>query len=343
MEAKDRPRARIGQSWVGINDMESLSKAWHGLSCMYKFTITEKKGQYQIRHLATVLGWWRCNSRWNTVGNPSSVHQHWKISSGTERKNDISSSHIQRHTWLTTQACRRSWILSYQSKKISLGGRALAKKVIRECKECALYLARPPQVRMPPLHPNGMFESDVRFKPFTKIGIDMCGPFATKTGQVENKWYVLVIGCTVTRAISLQMLFNPSGASAMAGFERHSSLFGVPAQVYSDNGSNLVATRRLLDERNQVLSAIHKGCSVETIPDWNFQPPYHVWPYRKFGKDYQESFASSIWPTTFRKNLHRWRPNYGIGPDSRIYKPETLDARRWRWGQPGTMRFLAQW
>ena len=81
-------------------------------------------------------------------------------------------------------------------------GRALVKKVLRDCPLCRRRCATPCQPRMADL-PKARFDG---CHPFNAVGTDNSGPLQIETGRRgTEKRYCLLITCMTTRAVHLEI------------------------------------------------------------------------------------------------------------------------------------------
>ncbi len=143
----------------------------------------------------------------------------------------------------------------------------------RQCPRCIRIHGRPrgqieaplPRVRLPP-----------PFRAFAKVGVDFTGAFKIKIGRgnVQRKVYVLVITCTVSRAVHLEMAQSLEAEDFLIAFENFSNRRGKPLVVVSDNGTNLVAGDRLLRQAIERLDRDQVGrYAMNNNIEWKFGCP----------------------------------------------------------------------
>ena len=117
------------------------------------------------------------------------------------------------------------------------GGRNLVKGLIRHCVICVRQRATVVQQLMGSL-PD--FRT-ITCRPFTHSGVDYAGPFqirfAPGRGQRSYKGYVVLFICCVTRAIHLELVSDYTSQGFLAAYKRFISHRGMPAHLYSDNGT----------------------------------------------------------------------------------------------------------
>ncbi|XP_044317435.1 uncharacterized protein LOC123038047 [Drosophila rhopaloa] len=113
-------------------------------------------------------------------------------------------------------------------------------------------------------------------------GCDYAGPFIPKERRERNprktKGYILFV-CLVTSAIHLELATNLSTDTFLACLRRFMSLRGKCSQIFSDNGTNFVGTKRVLDKIQQHLSSQdHQHTVTQSLANdgikWSFIPPH---------------------------------------------------------------------
>ncbi|XP_062710489.1 uncharacterized protein LOC134288734 [Aedes albopictus] len=117
--------------------------------------------------------------------------------------------------------------------------RVLVRSVTKRCKLCLVRKAEPRVPRMAPLPTVRVTPFE---RPFSKVGVDYCGPFAIKVKRSNVK-------------------------------RRFIDRRGAPTEIYTDNGTNFQGTCRELAEQ---LASVNEGLA-ETFTDaqtkWIFIPP----------------------------------------------------------------------
>ena len=120
--------------------------------------------------------------------------------------------------------------------------RRLTKKVRNNCNGCKRFqttaFAKPPTGNLPRDRTDGT-------RPFQVVGVDYAGPFIYKRrADKEGKAYLLLIGCSLTRAIHLEVVPDLSTEEFMHSFKRFIARRGKPDKVYSDNAKTFVAAAK---------------------------------------------------------------------------------------------------
>ena len=128
-----------------------------------------------------------------------------------------------------TELRKKFWIPSHFST---------VKKVVEKCLDC-----RRRNNRVLKLSTNDY--RDFRLNPsktvFATVFLDNFGPFYVTISGKRQKVWVLIITCLFSRAINLKLVMDCTTEEFLRALELHSFEFGLPAQVHSDLGSNLVS------------------------------------------------------------------------------------------------------
>ena len=107
----------------------------------------------------------------------------------------------------------------------------LTKKVRSSCNGCKRF-----QTTAFMKTPTGNLPRDrtERTRPFQVVGMDYAGPFMyKKRADKEGKAYLLLIGCSLTRAVHLEVLPDLSTVEFMYSFKRFIARREKPDKVYS--------------------------------------------------------------------------------------------------------------
>lgn len=157
--------------------------------------------------------------------------------------------------------------------------RQIVKSVIHKCTTCVRHSKSVPQQLMGNL-------PRVRVtigEPFAKSGVDFAGPFIVKRGvgrptrgnvNVEEKAWVVIFVCLISRAVHVEIIQGLTIAEFLAAFERFIMRKGRCFTLYSDNGTTFVGAN---NELGRILSEwstkfpMHKLAQYGT--DWNFITP----------------------------------------------------------------------
>ncbi|CAK1598353.1 unnamed protein product [Parnassius mnemosyne] len=121
-----------------------------------------------------------------------------------------------------------------------LGGRNLAKQIVRTCIRCTRVKGKPIQVIMGNL-PSERTQLDF---PFLTTGLDFSAPvlIADRKGRGCKllKSYICVFVCFAVRAVHLELVSDLTKESFLAVFSRFVARRGKPQRVYSDNSTTFV-------------------------------------------------------------------------------------------------------
>lgn len=153
---------------------------------------------------------------------------------------------------------------------------AAVKSLIHKCLVCFRYRKRinlKQQMAELPL-----FRTE-QSKPFTFVGCDYAGFFEIKTSMRRNspltKGYIALFICLTTKALHLELVCSLSTAEFVMAFENFTARRGIPALLYTDNGTNFIGAEkeikrlnRQMFEQNNALTRLFSEKHIEfrTIP-----------------------------------------------------------------------------
>ncbi|XP_065365562.1 uncharacterized protein LOC135958593 [Calliphora vicina] len=118
-------------------------------------------------------------------------------------------------------------------------------------------------------------------KPFTVTGVDFCGPITTTyklRGCRTTKSYIAVFICFSTKAIHMEVVSDLTAKAFLASLKRFVARRGLCTQLFCDNATNFVGTRRELEEMKktffdqQVQGKISKYCAANNIQFCHIPP-----------------------------------------------------------------------
>uniref|UniRef100_A0A182IE94 Integrase catalytic domain-containing protein n=1 Tax=Anopheles arabiensis TaxID=7173 RepID=A0A182IE94_ANOAR len=75
-------------------------------------------------------------------------------------------------------------------------------------------------------------------RPFTNVGVDYLGPIDITNLRRNEKRYVAVFTCLVTRAVHLEVAYSLSTESCIMAIRRFVCRRGPSTEIFSDNGTN---------------------------------------------------------------------------------------------------------
>ena len=137
-----------------------------------------------------------------------------------------------------------------------------------------------------------------REPPFRNTGIDYFGPFYVSVKRSTEKRWGFLFTCLTTREVHFEVVPSMDTSSCVMGIERFAARRGTPSVLWSDNGTNFVASDKelLQNVRNwnqQVLteSLVKKGIQ------WKFNPPsapHHGGVWERLVRSFKHVFYAVI-------------------------------------------------
>ncbi|XP_028409519.1 uncharacterized protein LOC114532142 [Dendronephthya gigantea] len=124
--------------------------------------------------------------------------------------------------------------------------RRLVKQVRKACHGCVRFRARayekPPPGKLPTTRTQGS-------TPFQVVGVDFAGPIRYRTkAKAERKAYLVLYGCSLTRAVHLEILRSMEVAEFIPSLKRLIARRGRPKIIYSDNAKTFKAADKWLKQ-----------------------------------------------------------------------------------------------
>ena len=145
--------------------------------------------------------------------------------------------HEEDHSGVSSTAAR------VRSKYWIVGGRRLADNVRSSCVKCRKHDKKLCEQQMAPLVPSRLMVAP----PFMTTSLDLAGPFEVRD-QVKKrttmKVWLVVFTCTATRAIDLEVAPAYNEDSFILSYKKFTNRRGPPAEVISDQGTQLVAAAK---------------------------------------------------------------------------------------------------
>ena len=140
-------------------------------------------------------------------------------------------------------------------------GRQFVRKILYGCLRCRKVEGLQfKAVPTPPLPEFRVKEAP----PFSHCGVDYAGPLYVSTAEVsDNKVWICLFSCCVTRAIHLELVPDMSTQSFLRAFKRFTARRGVPTQVISDNAKTFVSAAQYLTDLKVTWSF-----NLEKAPWW---------------------------------------------------------------------------
>ena len=127
--------------------------------------------------------------------------------------------------------------------------RRLVKHVRSKCYGCLRFRAgaygKPPPGKLPSTRTQGT-------TPFQVVGVDFAGPIRYVTrNKAERKAYLLLYGCSLTRAIHLEVLKSMETSEFITSLKRFIARRGRPKLIYSDNAKTFKSAAKWLGKVQQ--------------------------------------------------------------------------------------------
>ena len=174
---------------------------------------------------------------------------------GEDHRKDLGS--------LLASSRRLAWIV---------GARRLVKSIVKLCMRCRVRARRRSEQVMGELTPETVEQS----RPFQYVILDLLGPLMVRGMGPDRrrtfKAWAVVIVCASTKALSIWPLQDYSTRGFMTAFTCHTSIYGNPSLVTSDQGSQLKGAAGEMPDWATV--------QFQTAPTgtaWRFVPPQAPW------------------------------------------------------------------
>lgn len=158
-----------------------------------------------------------------------------------------------------------------------LKGRSYVRAVLNKCLNCAKHK----QKTLGQLMGNLPSSRVTPAPPFSRCGVDYAGPIMTRRnkgrGNVTEKSYLAIFICLVTKAIHIEVVTDLSTDAFLAAMKRFIARRGKPMLIMSDNGTNFVGAKRVLDKEIEMVikkssETVANQLSHQNI-EWKFIPP----------------------------------------------------------------------
>ena len=120
--------------------------------------------------------------------------------------------------------------------------RSLVKKIRTACNGCKRFRAKAYQVPPPGNLPSTRTQGST---PFQVVGVYFAGPIRYRSRpKTESKAYLALYGCSLTRAVHLDLLKSLEAQEFIGSLKRFIARRGRPEVMYSDNGATFKATAK---------------------------------------------------------------------------------------------------
>ena len=139
--------------------------------------------------------------------------------------------------------------------------RAVIEKVIERCSKCRLKEKKKAQLKLSS-HPSCR---TILAPPFYNVMIDVAYGFAGqayKRARKSMKIYALVIVCTMSGATNILALEGIETQDVVQALERHAARHGIPADIYIDQGTQLVALQSSTFSYRDMDARLHDSMGI---------------------------------------------------------------------------------
>ncbi|XP_038117006.1 uncharacterized protein LOC119769172 [Culex quinquefasciatus] len=126
-----------------------------------------------------------------------------------------------------------------------IGGRILARSVVRNCFRCVRLNPELVQQQIGQLPAQRIIPS----RPFSVVGVDYAGPLYLKPihkRAAPAKAYICLFVCFATKAVHIELVGDLSTPAFLAALRRFIGRRGVPSHIHSDNGKNFEGAKNEL-------------------------------------------------------------------------------------------------
>ncbi|KAL1247062.1 hypothetical protein QQF64_022438 [Cirrhinus molitorella] len=256
---------RAVKKWLASVDKASKPAKWEAV-----LTVKERKAAFQDLCLAAqngvtfpvttlnrlvvsrdeVSGLLKCHGRVQTltqeeIGVPLVPYKAW-ISTLLTRE-----AHEANHEGVAGTHLR------VRSKAWVVRGSRIARNVVDSCMHCRKIKARMCKQVMSELP----LERTKPAAPFEFTTLDLFGPYVVKDNvrrRTKMKIWGVMFSCMASRAVHADIVEDLSTAGFLKAYQRFTALRGHPRKLWSDQGTNFVGARPVLQELYEFLSNIDK-------------------------------------------------------------------------------------
>lgn len=110
-------------------------------------------------------------------------------------------------------------------------------------------------------------------RPFTYVGVDVCGPFKVIVRRTPERRWVMIFTCLATRAIHLEVINEMSADRCLIAIQDFKNIRGPAQHFYSDCGTNFEgAMNKYNDELRKMLPSLTPAVAAKYKIHWHFNP-----------------------------------------------------------------------
>ena len=166
----------------------------------------------------------------------------------------------------------REWLFSLLRRKYwMIKARQIIYKVSKNCITCKKLFAMASYQIMADLPVSRIERSE---RPFTKVGVDVFGPFLVKRGRHELKRYGCIFVCFNIRAIHIELLNDLESDTFIKSLRRFIARRGTPVSIFSDNATNFRGGQTDLSKSMNLIDAkLARDYCIRRQIDWKFNIP----------------------------------------------------------------------
>ncbi|XP_070068045.1 uncharacterized protein [Drosophila takahashii] len=202
----------------------------------------------------------------------------------SEKRKSIVSSNLKSHiSWIYVRHIRnfhagpKALVALTRLEFWIVNVRDLARRVVRSCVSCVRYKPKLQEQLMGSLPAERLLPQ----QPFSKCGIDFCGPINTYLrirGKGPVKSYLAVFICMASKAVHIEVVSELSTSAFLAALKRMIARRALPSDIYCDNATNFTGAANHLHELKKFMfdratqDAIYSFCSSDFI-NFHFIPP----------------------------------------------------------------------
>ncbi|KAM8701945.1 hypothetical protein ACLKA7_000710 [Drosophila subpalustris] len=147
--------------------------------------------------------------------------------------------------------------------------RILFRSVRQACQKCKVMHAVPDPPQMAPIPAVRLASYS---KPFTYTGLDYFGPILVNVGRHKEKRWGVLFTCLTLRAVHIEIAYSLDTSSCIMCIRNFMARRGMPAEFYSDNGTNFRASEKAVREELVKLDYDEIMVKYDSIK-WHFNPP----------------------------------------------------------------------
>ena len=132
-----------------------------------------------------------------------------------------------------------------RSKYWIIKGWQVVRKIIKGCRRCKRFLVKRLQDNQQSQLPSFRVNQS---RPFQYTGVDFAGPLCIRNGKEEEKGYITLFTCAVTRAVHMELAKDLTAAEFRRNLEKFVARRGTPNLLASDNAATFKAVSVDLEE-----------------------------------------------------------------------------------------------